>query len=358
MARPLSHAAQGAPAPALHRRDAPFHPGGPRPRARRAPARGAGRRVAAPAAGHRRAGLVPVPAALRHRPVGGPHRGRRSPAAGRGRGGRAGRGIGLAGDPGRPLGLRGQVRRADPDGGTDPGRGRGGLRRHRDRHRPDHRGQPDRHPLDARTLARLAAAYAGRGVVGFGLSNDERRGAAHDFAPAFRIAARGGLVAVPHGGELAGPGQRPGLPGRAARRPDRPRGRRRPGPALARNGSPRPASPWRYARRPTWRSGSPPRPPTCPLRTLLDAGIAVALGADDPLLFGRRLTAQYQIARQAHGLCDDELAELARMSVRGSVAPEEVRARLLAGIDAWLAAPALPRAAQLSRSASPWPGLD
>src|SRR5215831_10433138 len=33
-----------------------------------------------------------------------------------------------------------------------------------------------RHPLDARTLARLAAQYADRGVVGFGLSNDERRG--------------------------------------------------------------------------------------------------------------------------------------------------------------------------------------
>src|SRR5580693_8659486 len=62
-----------------------------------------------------------------------------------------------------------------------------------------------RHPLDARTLARLAAAHAGRGVVGFGLSNDERRGAAADFAPAFRIAARGGLMAVPHGGELSGP---------------------------------------------------------------------------------------------------------------------------------------------------------
>src|SRR6187431_1520366 len=45
-----------------------------------------------------------------------------------------------------------------------------------------------RHPLDARTLARLAAQYAGDGVVGFGLSNDERRGSAEDFAPAFRIA--------------------------------------------------------------------------------------------------------------------------------------------------------------------------
>ncbi len=48
-----------------------------------------------------------------------------------------------------------------------------------------------RHPLDARTLARLAAQYAGRGVVGFGLSNDERRGATADFAGAFAIAEPG-----------------------------------------------------------------------------------------------------------------------------------------------------------------------
>src|SRR3954454_14556490 len=62
-----------------------------------------------------------------------------------------------------------------------------------------------RHPLDARTLARLAAQYAGRGVVGFGLSNDERRGVTADFAPAFAIAERAGLRRVPHGGELLGP---------------------------------------------------------------------------------------------------------------------------------------------------------
>ena len=77
-------------------------------------------------------------------------------------------------------------------------------------------------------------------------------------------------------------------------------------------------------------------PADVPLRTLLAAGIPVALGADDPLLFGQRLTAQYQLARQAHGLADDQLAELARMSVRGSVAPAGTRAELLAGIDEWL----------------------
>src|SRR5699024_6185304 len=65
-----------------------------------------------------------------------------------------------------------------------------------------------RHPLDARPLARLAARYAGDGsgeVVGFGISNDERRGDTPEFAAAFRIAARAGLASVPHAGELLGP---------------------------------------------------------------------------------------------------------------------------------------------------------
>ena len=52
----------------------------------------------------------------------------------------------------------------------------------------------------------------------------------------------------------------------------------------------------------------------------------VALGADDPLLFGPRLTAQYEIARHAHGFTDAELADLARASVLGSAAPEALRA--------------------------------
>ena len=38
-----------------------------------------------------------------------------------------------------------------------------------------------------------------------------------------------------------------------------------------------------------------------------------------------------------HGFTDAELAELARLSVRGSWRPDDVRARLLAGIDDWLA---------------------
>jgi adenosine deaminase len=78
-------------------------------------------------------------------------------------------------------------------------------------------------------------------------------------------------------------------------------------------------------------------PADVPLAALLADGVPVSLGADDPLLFGSRLAAQYEIGRLVHGLSDADLAELARMSVRGSAAPPSVARRLLAGIDTWLA---------------------
>jgi adenosine deaminase len=194
-----------------------------------------------------------------------------------------------------------------------------------------------KHPLEARTLARLAAGYAGRGVTGFGLSNDERRGTVADFAPAFRIARRAGLASVPHGGELCGPASV------AACLDELHADRIGHGIAAASD----PALLARLAAGGTTLEVCPvsnvalgvaPEPSDVPLRTLLAAGVPVALGADDPLLFGPRLTAQYEIARQVHRLTDEQLAQLAAMSVTGSAAPPAVRAKLLAGIDAWLAA--------------------
>jgi adenosine deaminase len=195
-----------------------------------------------------------------------------------------------------------------------------------------------KHPLEARTLARLATQYAGHGVVGFGLSNDERRGEAREFAPAFRIADRAGLLLAPHGGELMGPASvRSCLDDLRAHRighgvaaaADRDLLKR-----LAGGGITCEVCPTSNVA-----LGVAPRPADVPLRTLLDAGVRVSLGADDPLLFGSRLTAQYEVARHVHGLSDAQIAELARMSVRASTAPLDVAGRLLAGIDAWLAAP-------------------
>ncbi len=195
-----------------------------------------------------------------------------------------------------------------------------------------------RHPLDARTLARLAAQYADRGVVGFGLSNDERRGSTADFSGAFSIAERAGLALVPHGGELRGPehvrvcldelgADRLGHGVRSAEDPD----------LLARvvdAGVALEVCPVSNVALGVYSDLT-----SVPLPTLLEAGATVALGADDPLLFGSRLAGQYATMRAAHDLSDETLAELARMSLRASRAPASRRDAALAEIDVWLAAP-------------------
>jgi adenosine deaminase len=192
-----------------------------------------------------------------------------------------------------------------------------------------------RHPLDARTLARLAAQYAGRGVVGFGLSNDERRGRAEDFDRAFRIARRADLLSVPHGGELAGPASVVACLdhlgadriGHGVRSAEDPRAVER----VLRAGVTLEVCPASNVALGVYASAT-----DVPLPTLLDAGVPVALGADDPLLFGSRLAEQYVLVRDAMGLDDRRLADLARMSVRASTAPEDVVTKALDGVDAWL----------------------
>ncbi|MEV7804878.1 adenosine deaminase [Microbispora sp. NPDC088329] len=195
-----------------------------------------------------------------------------------------------------------------------------------------------RHTLDARTLARLAARYAGKGVVGFGLSNDERRGRAREFEHAFRIARRAGLLAVPHGGELLGAAS-------VAECLDD-LGADRIGHGVRAAESPRLME--RLADRQVTCEVCPlsnvglgvvERPEDVPLRRLFDAGVPIALGADDPLLFGARLLPQYELARDVYGFGDAEIAELARQSIRSSAAPDAVKKELLSEVDAWLASP-------------------
>jgi adenosine deaminase len=196
-----------------------------------------------------------------------------------------------------------------------------------------------RHPLDARMLARLAARHAGDGsgqVVGFGLSNDERRGTTQEFGPAFDIARRAGLASVPHGGELLGANAvwetlaslSPDRLGHGIRSAENPRVLEE----VVRRGVTLEVCPGSNVALGVYKTAG-----DVPLRQLMQAGAQIALGADDPLLFGSRLNAQYDSARQVHGLSDVELAELARGSVRGSRATVKARGQMLAGIDSWLA---------------------
>lgn len=195
-----------------------------------------------------------------------------------------------------------------------------------------------RHPLEARTLARLAAQYAGDGpgsVVGFGLSNDERRGITSEWAAAFNIARRAGIPSVPHGGELLGPEHvrdvmahlKPARLGHGVRATeDMDLARRIIDAGVA----------FEICPESNVSLGVYKEEDQVPVRQLMEAGAQIALGADDPLLFLSRLTDQYEILRRS-GFSDRELAHLARTSVEASFASRESKARWRAEIDAWLA---------------------
>ena len=197
-----------------------------------------------------------------------------------------------------------------------------------------------RNPADAETLARLARRFAGRGVVGFGLSNDETRGRPEEFAKAFRIARDAGLLSVPHAGELRGErsvraavevlhADRLGHGVRAVEDPPTMA-------LLAERGVVLEVCPASNVA-----LGVAGALEEVPVRTLRRAGVPVALGADDPLLFRSGLLEQYEAVRGSDALSDVDLADLARCAVQGSAAPAEVKQRLEAGVDAWLAAPAV-----------------
>lgn len=186
----------------------------------------------------------------------------------------------------------------------------------------------------ASALARLAARYAGRGVVGFGLSNDERLGLVADFTAAFRIAAGAGLLTTPHAGFYE--------PARHVRACVETLGARRIGHGLTAAADP--ATVDLLAARSVALEVCPTSYPpfgvftldALPLRALLAAGVPVTLGSDDPLLFGAHVTEQYRIAREHLGLSDAELAAIARHSVLAAAAPDSVKRRMTAGIDEWL----------------------
>jgi adenosine deaminase len=193
-----------------------------------------------------------------------------------------------------------------------------------------------RPPWEAETLARLAVRHRDEGVVGFGLSNDERVGAVHDFAKAFRIARDGGLVSLPHAGELLGSAAvartldelAPRRIGHGVRAVEDAGLLRR----LAAAGVACEVCPASNVALGVFEGHE-----AVPLRQLEAAGVPVVLAADDPLLFGSGLVEQYAAARDVHGYAAADLARLARASVNHSTMPADRRATMLADIDAWLA---------------------
>lgn len=182
--------------------------------------------------------------------------------------------------------------------------------------------------------AELAVSRAGRGVAGFGLANDETDHPPEPFENAFAIAVEGGLLSVPHAGELAGPesvrgaldvlhADRVGHGVRAVEDPA----------LVARLAAERVTCD--VAVTSNLALGLYPSVREHAIGTLIDAGVPVTINADDPLLFGPGVLAEYASVRDAYGYSDDQMAAIARTSITASAAPPDLQATALHDIETW-----------------------
>jgi adenosine deaminase len=193
----------------------------------------------------------------------------------------------------------------------------------------------DRPPDEAVALAQIAVRRHDRGVVGFGLDGDETAAPGPLFAEAFTIARDGGLLAVPHAGELTGAQSvRDALEVLGADR--------------IMHGVAAAADPGLLDRLAAGNVALDICPTSNvmlsvvpsitrhPLPALLARGVPCSINADDPLLFDTDLLTEYARARDHLGLTAAQLASCARTSLRHSGAPHDLIEPALAGIDAWL----------------------
>jgi adenosine deaminase len=190
-------------------------------------------------------------------------------------------------------------------------------------------------PSDAVAQAKLATRFAGRGIVSFGLANDEGPWPPEPFAEAFRIARDFGLLSTPHAGELSGPESvRGALDALGANRIEH-GVRAIEDPELVKRLADEgvccdvcPTSNVLLSVSPTLEASA--------LGPLLDAGVRCSVNADDPLLFGPGLLEEYEICRTALAFDDQRMAMIARYSIEASGATAAQKAAGLAGVAAWL----------------------
>jgi adenosine deaminase len=192
-------------------------------------------------------------------------------------------------------------------------------------------------PAVAVEQAKLAASFAGRGVVSFGLANDEAPFPPEPFEEAFRIARDAGLLSTPHAGELAGAASvRAAVEVLGADRIQH--GVRAVEDArllelLAERGiccDVCPTSNVMLSVVPTLEAHALP--------ALLDAGVPCSVNADDPLLFGPNLLDEYELCRRELGFDDDRMAHIAACSIQFSGASSEQKVAASERVSDWLAA--------------------
>jgi aminodeoxyfutalosine deaminase len=190
-------------------------------------------------------------------------------------------------------------------------------------------------PAAEETL-RFALDHRPDGLVGFGLGGPEIGVSRPQFKPHFDAARAAGLHSVPHAGETTGPetvwsalrdlgAERIGHGTSSAQDPALLA-------HLAETGVVLEVCPSsNIATRAVASLDEHPLP------AFVEAGVTVTINSDDPPMFGTTLNEEYAVAARLLGLDEAGVAELARVGVRSSFAPEDVKARIQREIDDYAA---------------------
>ena len=172
------------------------------------------------------------------------------------------------------------------------------------------------------------------GLVAIGLGGPEEGFANEPFAEVFAEARRRGLRSAPHAGENAGPASVRAV--LDALKPDRIQHgiRSVEDPDLVRELAER-QIPLAVCPTSNLRLGVVDSLDEHPLQALWAAGVQISVNTDDPGFFGCDLVGEYEIAGRLLDLDRSGYARLARNSVDGSFAPEELKQELRAEIETW-----------------------
>jgi adenosine deaminase len=176
-------------------------------------------------------------------------------------------------------------------------------------------------------VARYAAARPHPYVVGFSMAGDEQNFPAGDYAEPFRIASEAGLGCTVHAGEWAGPESvraALGLPvtriAHGVRSIEDP-------PLVA-----------ELAERAIVLECCPtsnvvldvfPSYEDHPLPRLVDAGVRVTLGSDDPPYFGASIGGEYAVCRERFGFDDERLRDITRTAIDAAFCDEKLKQSLM-----------------------------
>ena len=178
----------------------------------------------------------------------------------------------------------------------------------------------------ATRVARYAASKPHPYVTGFQMAGDEENFPAGDFAEAFDIAAGAGLGCTVHAGEWAGPESvRAALELPVTRIGHGVRSIEDPAlvTELAERGIVLECCPTSNVV-----LGLFPSYEDHPLPRLVEAGVRVTLGSDDPPYFGASIGGEYAICRERYGYDDERLRSITRTAIDAAFCEEMLKRKL------------------------------